>query len=127
MHILNSFTLSTPKQNRMQEALTLFDSICNSRWFVRTSIILFLNKIDLFKQKLATSPMSEYFSDYHGGADYGAACDYIVNRFVSLNQSDSKTIYSHFTCATDTTQIKFVISAVNDVIIQVNLKSCGLL
>lgn len=45
----------------------------------------------------------------------------------SLNQSDSKTIYSHFTCATDTNQIKFVISAVNDVIIQVNLKSCGLL
>ncbi|UZJ54984.1 hypothetical protein CBS101457_004304 [Exobasidium rhododendri] len=113
--------------NRMQEALTLFDSICNSRWFVRTSIILFLNKIDLFRQKLVTSPMKDYFSDYNGGADYGAACDYVVNRFVSLNQSDSKTIYSHFTCATDTTQIKFVISAVNDVIIQVNLKSCGLL
>lgn len=32
--------------NRMQESLALFDSICNSRWFVRTSIILFLNKID---------------------------------------------------------------------------------
>jgi hypothetical protein len=31
--------------NRMQEALVLFDSICNSRWFVRTSIILFLNKV----------------------------------------------------------------------------------
>lgn len=29
----------------LQEALTLFDSICNSRWFVRTSIILFLNKV----------------------------------------------------------------------------------
>ncbi|CAE7054548.1 unnamed protein product [Rhizoctonia solani] len=25
--------------NRMQEALTLFDSICNSRWFVKTSIV----------------------------------------------------------------------------------------
>lgn len=23
----------------------VFDSICNSRWFVRTSIILFLNKV----------------------------------------------------------------------------------
>ena len=33
--------------NRMQEALVLFDSICNSRWFVRTSIILFLNKVRL--------------------------------------------------------------------------------
>lgn len=113
--------------NRMQEALTLFDSICNSRWFVRTSIILFLNKIDLFKQKLPVSPMSDFFPDYHGGADYKSACDYIVNRFVGLNRSDSKTIYSHLTCATDTNQIKFVISAVNDVMIQVNLKSCGLL
>ena len=103
----------------MQEALTLFDSICNSRWFVRTSIILFLNKIDLFKQKLPISPMGDYFSDYHGGADYNAACDYIVNRFVSLNQSDAKTIYTHFTCATDTSQIRFVMSAVNDIIIQV--------
>ena len=27
--------------NRMQEALTLFDSICNSRWFVKTSIVCF--------------------------------------------------------------------------------------
>lgn len=32
-------------QNQMQEALMLFDSICNSHWFVRTSIILFLNKV----------------------------------------------------------------------------------
>lgn len=113
--------------NRMQEALTLFDSICNSRWFVKTSIILFLNKIDLFKQKLPVSPMVDYFSDYTGGADYNSACEYIVNRFVSLNQSDAKTIYTHFTCATDTSQIKFVMSAVNDIIIQVNLRDCGLL
>ncbi|PWN46267.1 putative guanine nucleotide-binding protein alpha-1 subunit [Ceraceosorus guamensis] len=113
--------------NRMQEALTLFDSICNSRWFVRTSIILFLNKIDLFQQKLPMSPMSDYFSDYTGGSDYKAACEYILNRFVSLNQSEAKTVYSHFTCATDTNQIKFVLSAVNDIIIQVNLRSCGLL
>ena len=52
--------------NRMQEALTLFDSICNSRWFVKTSIILFLNKIDRFKEKLPVSPMHNYFPDYEG-------------------------------------------------------------
>lgn len=50
----------------MQEALTLFDSICNSKWFVKTSIILFLNKIDLFKDKLPKSPLSKYFPDYEG-------------------------------------------------------------
>jgi len=48
-----------------------------------------------------------------GGADYQAACDYILNRFVSLNQHETKQIYTHFTCATDTMQIRFVMAAVN--------------
>ncbi|RHZ45261.1 hypothetical protein Glove_682g14 [Diversispora epigaea] len=113
--------------NRMHEALTLFDSICNSRWFVKTSIILFLNKIDRFAEKLPISPMNNYFPDYTGGDNYEAACDYILNRFVSLNQSDIKQIYTHFTCATDTQQIKFVMAAVNDIIIQTNLREVGLL
>ena len=36
----------------MAESLVLFESVINSRWFLRTSIILFLNKIDVFKLKL---------------------------------------------------------------------------
>jgi len=110
--------------NRMQEALTLFDSICNSRWFVKTSIvrcllppsyvllspshqILFLNKIDLFAEKLSYSRLGDYFPDFPGGDNYDLACDYLLHRFVSLNQSAaSKQIYAHYTCATDTQQIK---------------------
>ncbi|KAG6853319.1 Guanine nucleotide-binding protein subunit alpha, partial [Tephrocybe sp. NHM501043] len=66
--------------NRMQEALTLFDSICNSRWFVKTSIILFLNKIDLFAEKLPRSPLGDYFPDFTGGDNYDAACEYLLHR-----------------------------------------------
>ncbi|KAG8761080.1 guanine nucleotide-binding protein subunit alpha [Serendipita sp. 396] len=114
--------------NRMQEALTLFDSICNSRWFVKTSIILFLNKIDLFAEKLSYSPLGDYFPDYRGGDNYDAACDYLLHRFVSLNQSAaSKQIYAHYTCATDTQQIKFVLSAIQDILLQLHLRECGLL
>lgn len=40
------------QQNRMVESLALFESVINSRWFLRTSIILFLNKIDVFRHKL---------------------------------------------------------------------------
>ncbi|KAJ2565162.1 guanine nucleotide-binding protein subunit alpha [Coemansia sp. RSA 1822] len=111
----------------MQEALTLFDSICNSRWFVKTSIILFLNKMDIFREKLPHSPMRKYFPDYDGGNDADVASEYILKRFVSLNQSEAKHIYTHYTCATDTSQIKFVMAAVNDIIIQTNLRDCGLL
>ena len=39
-------------QNRMDESLILFESVINSRWFLWTPIILFLNKIDVFKVKL---------------------------------------------------------------------------
>jgi len=114
--------------NRMQEALTLFDSICNSRWFVKTSIILFLNKIDLFAEKLPNSPLGDYFPDYMGGDNYDAACDYLLHRFVSLNQSAAtKQIYAHYTCATDTQQIKFVLSAIQDILLQLHLRECGLL
>jgi guanine nucleotide-binding protein subunit alpha len=114
--------------NRMQEALTLFDSICNSRWFVKTSIILFLNKIDLFAEKLPHSPLGDYFPDYTGGNNYEAACDYLLHRFVSLNQSAaSKQIYAHYTCATDTQQIKFVLNAIQDILLQLHLRELGLL
>lgn len=82
----------------MQESLVLFDSICNSRWFVRTSIILFLNKIDLFKEKLQRSPIEPFFPDYSGGRDLQAACDYFSGRFVALNQSASKQICKDASC-----------------------------
>lgn len=54
--------------NRMNEALTLFDSICNSPWFTSTPIILFLNKSDLLREKLKTSPIEKHFCDYTGMA-----------------------------------------------------------
>ena len=36
----------------MLESLVLFESVINSRWFLRTSIILLLTKIDVFQNKL---------------------------------------------------------------------------
>lgn len=53
-------------QNRMQESLKLFDSICNNKWFTDTSIILFLNKKDLFEEKIRKSPLTICFPEYSG-------------------------------------------------------------
>ncbi|WWC89358.1 uncharacterized protein L201_004280 [Kwoniella dendrophila CBS 6074] len=113
--------------NRMQEAMTLFESVANSRWFTKTSIILFLNKIDLFRAKLAVSPLQNTFPEYRGGSNYDAACAFLLEKFVGLNKNPSKSIYAHYTDATDTKALSFVISAINDVIIQVNLRDAGLL
>jgi len=47
--------------NQMQDAMTIWDSICHSQWFKQTSIILFLNKNDLFEQKNTEFGYQELF------------------------------------------------------------------
>ncbi|XP_065319179.1 guanine nucleotide-binding protein G(i) subunit alpha-like isoform X2 [Gordionus sp. m RMFG-2023] len=142
--------------NRMKESMKLFDSICNNKWFVDTSIILFLNKKDLFQEKIQKSPLNQCFPEYSGPNTYQEAGAYIQHKFEALNKrslqysqinngtnghprtenfkdireinvgSNDKEIYAHFTCATDTENIRFVFDAVTDIIIKNNLKECGL-
>ncbi|RXG68007.1 Guanine nucleotide-binding protein G(i) subunit alpha-2 [Armadillidium vulgare] len=107
--------------------MKLFDSICNNKWFVDTSIILFLNKKDLFQEKIKKSPLTICFPEYTGPNQYDECAAYIQSKFENLNkQKGRKDIYTHFTCATDTNNIQFVFDAVIDVIIVKNLKDSGL-
>eukprot|EP00063_Salmo_salar_P014994 XP_013989829.1 PREDICTED: guanine nucleotide-binding protein G(k) subunit alpha-like [Salmo salar] len=115
------------EMNRMHESMKLFDSICNNKWFTDTSIILFLNKKDLFEEKIARSPLTICYPEYAGASTYEEAAAYIQCQFEDLNRrKDTKEIYTHFTCATDTKNVQFVFDAVTDVIIKINLKECGL-
>uniref|UniRef100_A0A8C7ZWP4 Adenylate cyclase-inhibiting G alpha protein n=2 Tax=Oryzias sinensis TaxID=183150 RepID=A0A8C7ZWP4_9TELE len=115
------------EMNRMHESMKLFDSICNNKWFTLTSIILFLNKKDLFEEKIGRSPLTICYPEYTGGSSYDETAAYIQCRFEDLNKrKDTKEIYTHFTCATDTKNVQFVFDAVTDVIIKINLREIGL-
>ncbi|KAI9491631.1 guanine nucleotide-binding protein alpha-2 subunit [Zychaea mexicana] len=110
--------------NQMLEALMLFDSICNSQWFVKTSMILFLNKIDIFKKKIKESPISKYFPDYKGpDDDFEQARTYFKKRFQRLNRNSEKRVYAYFTDATDTDLLQHVMTAVSDIILNENLNT----
>jgi len=113
--------------NRMHEALTLFDQICNSRWFQKTSIILFLNKRDIFQDKLSRRiPLTSAFPDYTGTFNYEEAVDFIQGKFFELNKSKQKEIYAHATCATDTANVSHVFNSVKDIVIKNSLAQAGL-
>lgn len=74
----------------------------------------------------ARRPNSRLFS-LSGSNTYEEAAAYIQCQFEDLNKrKDTKEIYTHFTCATDTKNVQFVFDAVTDVIIKNNLKDCGL-
>lgn len=113
-------------QNRLEESLALFDSVVNSRWFSRTSVVLFLNKIDVFAQKLPYLPLEKHFPDYNGGDNINKAVKYILWRFTQVNRS-GLNVYPHVTQATDTSNIQLVFAAVKETILENLLKDSGIL
>lgn len=44
--------------NRMKESIKLFQDVINNEWFKNTPIMLFLNKKDLFYEKIKTIDMN---------------------------------------------------------------------
>lgn len=113
--------------NRLHESIVLFDSLCNSKWFANTPFILFLNKTDIFEKKIQRSPLKQYYPEYNGKPqDSAEAMKFFETNFLKLNRTN-KPIYVHRTCATDSKSMKFVLSAVTDVIVQQNLKKSGIM
>eukprot|EP01117_Protostelium_nocturnum_P017096 TRINITY_DN689_c0_g1_i1.p1 TRINITY_DN689_c0_g1~~TRINITY_DN689_c0_g1_i1.p1 ORF type:complete len:349 (+),score=86.63 TRINITY_DN689_c0_g1_i1:94-1140(+) len=109
--------------SRLEESLMLFDEICNSEWFTNTSIILFLNKKDIFEQKLAKNDLSVCFKNYKGGNNFEKASSYMKKKFIKQNKSATrKEIFAHITCATDTENVSFVFNAVRGHILNDALK-----
>uniref|UniRef100_A0A6A7FZ96 Guanine nucleotide binding protein, alpha subunit n=1 Tax=Hirondellea gigas TaxID=1518452 RepID=A0A6A7FZ96_9CRUS len=112
-------------KNRMAEAMTLFSEICNSRWFFETSMILFLNKSDLFRDKLERIPINVLFEEYLGGSDFESSCEHIRANFVALNMQQNKDVYTHVTCATNTETIKKVFQITQSIVINTSLRRAG--
>jgi len=115
--------------NRMVETLVLFEEICNSRWFSKTAIILFLNKRDVFELKIRRVPLNvcPVFASYTGPNTYEAGCRLIEQTFQDKNKHQENIIYTHITCATDTSNITAVFDAVKDIVIRRSLGEVGLI
>ena len=145
--------LEVNSMNRMEESLTLFGSIVNSAWFTRTSIVLFLNKIDIFRKKLLTVPLERYYPDYEGNSPDLEWSWLFLRRTWSRKSSEihsipvlsnettiwydglsavrspiSRTLLIvSLTQATDTSNIRLVFAAVKETILQNALRDAGVL
>ncbi|KAJ7473105.1 guanine nucleotide binding protein, alpha subunit [Mycena galericulata] len=114
--------------NQMQDAMAIWDSICHSQWFKRTSMILLLTKYDIFRKKLNTSDIRTFFPDFDGeprNADQGR--DYFKRRFVRLSQKTERVkereIYIHTTATTDTDLLRVLTCTIEDIHLRSNLKN----
>lgn len=101
--------------NRMTESIKLFGEITNSLWFKNSIIILFLNKIDSFKEKIEYSPLKKLFPEYKGGSDYNKAMNFIEQQYTNVYGGDKK-LYVRHTCALDTGNIQHIFLSIKEAI-----------
>ena len=108
-------------QNRLQESLSLFETIITYPWFVKSSIIVIFNETDLFQEKIMTSDIVKYFPAYSGPArDPEAGKSFIASLFLSANTDPERRIFHHFTCATDTENLRRMFEDVKTHVLEEN-------
>eukprot|EP00301_Raphidiophrys_heterophryoidea_P004243 c11857_g1_i1.p1 GENE.c11857_g1_i1~~c11857_g1_i1.p1 ORF type:complete len:236 (+),score=67.81 c11857_g1_i1:714-1421(+) len=112
------------RRNRLVESVELFDAVCNSQWLCSTPVILFLNKRDLFADKIRRVDLVNTFPDYKGGRSFDRGCRYIMKKFISSCQP-GRNLFIHITCATDRSNIEFVFEAVKESVLSQNVNAAG--
>eukprot|EP01083_Nonionella_stella_P141547 436452_1 len=133
-----------PSYNRMREAFHLFRRIYHMEALSKAHCVLFLNKYDLFKEKIGEHSIKEAFPEYQGKETPELVAAFIVNKFreqqdpkYKLDNGSSRgttphshavpdrAIYFHFTCATDTNCVNKVFELCRDIIVLNRLANIG--
>ena len=115
--------------NEMEESLNLFQAICVNKFFDSSSIVLFLNKLDLFTEKVNNTNhhLRLFFPQYTGpDHDVSAAKEFIKDQFLACNTKE-RIIYPYYTTATDTNNVKVVFKVVLETIARQALEDVDVL
>lgn len=112
--------------NRIHEALKLLSELTKNKVFENTPFILFLNKSDILQEKVERGvPLTLCFPEYTGNQTFDAVKEYMAQKFLECRESGPR-MYVHFTCATDTMQVKKLFGSIVEVIINKVLVDTGL-
>jgi len=108
-------------ENRLVESIKLWRALTNAPFFKGIPFILFLNKSDLFQEKLPKVPLQEIFADYPsfhnspavaGMSDFEKGWRFIKEQYAKYFAGTS--FYAHTTCAIDTDSCRKVFKSVQD-------------
>jgi len=107
--------------NRLEESLQVFDDVINNNFFKNSTIVLLLNKYDVFSEKIKSVPLSEFFPDFKDGGDVEKAYNFIVGMYKDKDKSiDSREIIVARMVATEKTDsiketLKYVLGKIDEI------------
>lgn len=125
--------------NRLDESCKVFETLVNYKYLENVEFILFLNKHDMLKEKIGTVNIKDYCRDFYGSpGNITDVENYLIAKFTNLKKKSTqyepapdmcgcgnqeKSIYTHFTTAIDTNNIKTIFEMVRLMIFQKNMRS----
>jgi guanine nucleotide-binding protein subunit alpha len=123
--------LEDPSVNKLEDSILLWKHVISNPLLKDTQIVLFLNKIDLFKAKLeAGIQFSEFVVSYGARPnDYNSTSNYIRKKFAVLFKQHSpvpRVYYSHLTSMTDSKSTEQILMNVKDMVIRGLLQESNL-
>ncbi len=118
-------------QNRLVEALAIWEDVVNNPLLANAAFCLFLNKVDLLEEKYVRDkiPLNAsglFPSAPAGEPDLALALAWFEQLFRARIKDPHRHVYTHVTCATDTKGIDVVLKATSRSILQQNLENAGL-
>ncbi|KAI6216049.1 6G79-A Chain A, Coupling specificity of heterotrimeric Go to the serotonin 5-HT1B receptor [Aphelenchoides besseyi] len=124
---ISSIRSNTAKWIHIFDAIKLFGSFVNLKWFVETNFVVILSNCEAFEEKLKHTPLTVCFPEYDKAQDYKDASAFVQSQFELLNRSAKREVYCHLIRGKNVQEIlSFVYDAITDIIISNNLKGCGL-
>mmetsp|Transcript_44307 Transcript_44307/g.54263 ORF Transcript_44307/g.54263 Transcript_44307/m.54263 type:complete len:360 (+) Transcript_44307:134-1213(+) len=122
-------TVFESDENVMVDSLNVFNKQINNPIFKETPFILFLNKCDVFEQKIKTVPITKApcFENFTGDPhDSDQVKDLIERSFNDRNRDSKREIYTHVTNATNKENIDKVFLDVQTIVVNASLAKVGL-
>mmetsp|Transcript_19311 Transcript_19311/g.39085 ORF Transcript_19311/g.39085 Transcript_19311/m.39085 type:complete len:266 (+) Transcript_19311:358-1155(+) len=115
------------KTNRMEDAMDLFEKTVKEKMLEKSSLVLFLNKSDLFQEEIKRFPITSCprLADYTGDHSYKDTTNFIKEKFEKL-VPPTRDCTIHITCATDRHNIKVVFDSVREHVLNESLAAAGL-
>lgn len=116
--------------NRLQESIELFVKIMTDPIFEDIPVIILLNKMDLFPEKLKMDPLNETYSNYKGST-IAEAQEFISSLFFDAIKNKKimcqiNKVKVKFICSYNSNSIKDIINYVKNNIFEKRVKMSGM-
>lgn len=119
-----------PEKSRIKESLEVFERVFHSPKLRSTPVILLLNKVDLFNERLTDHPVDKYFPDYKGPTDEKNSLKFIATKYAQRAKSkptEKQLNHIYPITSTDSSNFLTVFESIREELLQSGLTAAGLI